>query len=476
MIALGTKLGPQTGAAQQQGIINKLASQAANIFPGGSILAGGLAGGIAGAMVGLAQNAAQVFRDAFDVRMKALAETRRFQAYFGPLTPLATQWADKLSEATGYCEREIGALMGQIFNMARGLGMSEGEAARLTKQFSQLALDFAAFQGLSPEETFQVLQGAIAGHTRALTQYGIILTQQEKDSLEALKKTGDEAAYTTRMIDILSAKMGAMKGAAGKEGTGKEMREYKRDLDELKVSLGAVGEFFVKAAIGWKYIIEASVKLSPITLAAKAFKDWWGAEGKNKGGVTEDEAAANRAKWDLNARTVAQEQLRADAELAAEEKRKAQVAYLQGLDEEGRKEEGNAALIAEARAKIKALDAAELEGKIKKGDYDQVLHDKLRKILQLEDQRIEKAKRLAEEREREKQHLVESYGMMSAMERAQAREVLKRVQAGGVEAFLGLGEKGRNLLKELDPETAKRLAREVTEREGMTNIVGAGKR
>lgn len=474
MIALGTKLGPQQGADQMQGIIGRLQGAAANIFGGGaagSILAGGMAGGLAGAMVGLAQGAAQHFQEAFELHLSALLEARRFQAYFGKLAPLATEWTKALSESTQYVEHDIGALMGQIYNMGRGLGMTSSEAAKLAQQVSQLSLDFAAFQGLSPEEAFHVLQGAIAGHARALTQYGIVFSQTEKDMLEGLKKTGDEAAYTAKMIELLNEKMGAMRGAASKDDVFRQMREYQKGVHELKEDLGSVGEFFVKSALGWKAIIEASAKISPLFLAIEQAKKWWVAGDNSE---AEAKAAANRARADLAWQTAGEEEARAKAAAAAEEKLKWQTAYLEGLDAEKTAEVANAGIIATAREKIRAHDAEELRNKLRKGEFDELEHTRLTKLLEIDDKRREKAQKLAEEREREKQHLGEQFGMLSALERAQAREVLKKVQGGGVEAFLGLGEKGRQLAMRFDPELVKQLAQQVTEREGMAGIIGAG--
>lgn len=474
MIALGTKLGPQQGADQMQGIIGRLQGAAANIFGGGAaggILAGGMAGGLAGAMVGLAQGAAQHFQEAFELHLSAMLEARRFQAYFGKLAPLATEWTKALSESTQYVEHDIGALMGQIYNMGRGLGMTSNEAAKLAQQVSQLSLDFAAFQGLSPEEAFHVLQGAIAGHARALTQYGIVFSQTEKDMLENLKKTGDEAAYTAKMIELLGEKMGAMRGAASKDDTFKQMREYQKAVHELKEDLGGVGEFFVKAAIGWKYIIEAHAKIAPVMLAYRAFKDWM-AGGDNS--EAEAKAAANRARADLAWQTGNEEEARAKAAAAADEKLKWQIAYLEGLDAERAAEIFNAGTIETAKEKIRAHDAEELRNKLKKGEFDELERARLQKLLELDDKRREKAQKLAEEREREKQHLAEQFGMLSALERAQAKDVLKKIQGGGVEAFMGLGEKGRQLAMRFDPELVKQLAQQVTEREGMAGIIGAG--
>jgi hypothetical protein len=474
MIALGTKLGPQQGADQMQGIIGRLQGAASNIFGGGAaggILAGGMAGGLAGAMVGLAQGAAQNFQEAFELHLSAMLEARRFQAYFGKLAPLATEWTKALSESTQYVEHDIGALMGQIYSMGRGLGMTAGEAAKLAQQVSQLSLDFAAFQGLSPEEAFHVLQAAIAGHARALTQYGIVFSQTEKEMLENLKKTGDEAAYTAKMIELLGEKMGAMRGAASKDDTFKQMREYQKAVHELKEDLGGVGEFFVKAAIGWKYIIEAHAKIAPVMLAYRAFKDWM-AGGDNSD--AEAKAAANRARADLAWQTGNEEEARAKAAAAAEEKLKWQIAYLEGLDTERAAEIFNAGTIETAKEKIRAHDAEELRNKLKKGEFDELERARLQKLLELDDKRREKAQKLAEEREREKQHLSEQFGMLSALERAQAKDVLRKIQGGGVEAFMGLGEKGRQLAMRFDPELVKQLAQQVTEREGMAGIIGAG--
>jgi hypothetical protein len=491
MIALGTKLAPgaNAGASQMQGMINKLQGAAVGALGGtgfGSVLAGGMAGGIAGAMVGLAQTAASSFQEAFDLYMKAAGEEKRFKAYFGKLAPLATEWADEFSKSTQYCERDVGALMGQIFNMGRGLGMTTGEAANLSKQVSQLSLDFAAFQGLSPEEAFQVLQGAIAGHAQALTQYGIVFSQTEKDMLEGLKKTGDEAAYAAKMIDLLGQKMGTMSGAASAEGVGKEVREYRKEVEDLKIGMGQIGEFFVKAALGWKYIIEGYAKIAPVMLAYRAAKNWWtagGEEGKEK-------AEANRARANMEANDKAERNARFIAAGEQEAKLQEEQRYFETLSAEIEKmkelnklaESGDAAAAKAAEEQFRVVDklmghegsakniravqeADELRAKLKKGEYEDVLRDKAKELLKLEEERVKKAKELTEQRRKESERLAEQYGMMSALERAQAKNVLERLGKGGFETYRGFGEKEMKYAKEFAPEQTKEYARRLAEQE-----------
>lgn len=493
-VAVGTKLGPQQGATQMQGILAKLQATASNIFggAGGSVIAGGMAGGLAGAMVGLAQSAAGKFAEAFEESMKAAGQDRRFKAYFGNLTPLATQWAVGLSEATKYCERDVGALMGQVFNMAKGLGMTTKESADLSQQVSVMATNFAAFQGIGLEDAFGTIEAAIAGNTRGLRQYGIVFTETEKQAIEALKNTGDEAATAAKMIELMGQKMGAMTDAATKEGLGKLIREYADAREELMISVGRaegwLADKIIKSAKGWKMLFEmgkvtsnpdwAELVNTDPKLKALAQK---GAEDQLKLQDQAEREARNAA-----AETARQ---RIDQEAGWFQTVDAELAKLKELNEAAK--DGDVAAVKAAEDQARAVDklmgyegkaadvrarhaADELREKLRKGEAEGLVLDRAKDLLKLEEERAKKAKELAEARTKEAAKLSEQYGMMGALERGQARNVLERLRTGGYEAYKGFSEKEMKYAKEYAPDRSKEYARRLASEElGAGGVAGA---
>lgn len=515
-VAVGTKLGPQQGATQMQAILGKLQATASNIFGGvgGSVIAGGMAGGLAGAMVGLAQGAASKFQEAFQESIKAAGQDRRFAAYFGNLTPLATQWAVGLSEATKYCERDVGALMGQVYNMAKGLGMTTKESADLSQQVSVMAANFAAFQGIGLEDAFGTIEAAIAGNTRGLRQYGIVFSETEKQAIEALKNTGDEAATAAKMIELLGQKMGAMADAATKEGLGKTIREYAAAKEDLMIALGRMEGWFaekiVNSAKGWKMIAEEAtgslgailVELGKVNTNWKMVADLatgklkvnpMGASDEVKAG--ERKAAESRLKlqdqYEREARAAAAEtaRQRIDQEAGWFQTVDAELAKLKELNEAAK--DGDAAAVKAAEDQARAVDklmgyegkaadvrarhaADELREKLRKGEAEGLVLDRAKDLLKLEEERAKKAKELAEARAKEAAKLSEQYGMLGALERGQARNVLERLRSGGYEAYKGMGEKEMKYAKEFGGEQVKGYARRLASEElGAGGVAGA---
>lgn len=498
MIVLGTKMdaGAQAAVNKLKGQIGGLQKQS-ELGDFGKGLAGGLpglsmlAGGAAGVASQITSALVEGVKAAFDESLRMLGEQRRFKAYFGNLTPLATEWADELSVKTGYCEKEIGALMGQVYNLGRGLGMTTGESSALTKSFSQLALDFAAFQGMQPAEAFQVLQSAIAGRFRSLSQYGILFTDQERKNLEALKETGDEAQYTAEIIDKLNEKMGAMKGAAGAEGVSREMREIAAVKAE---ALGEAGKNWGAAAVAWE-----KAKAGLVLIFTGELGRLLGSKVFSNSGQFDDEIKRDQARQAAviaalqeeseqaaRAKEKAREENRIYAELKKLELLKEQIAKLKELEEAAKSGDSAATAAAEKQAavvrqmfgdqeavkRILGEEAALRKSLGKEGGFASEQKKALEEFLKLDKQRAETAQKIAEAREKEAKHAAELYGSMSALERAQARQVLGMVQTGGVNAYQQLGEKGRNVLEKLDPEKAKEYARQVAEREGFAGMVG----
>ena len=78
--------------------------------------------------------------------------------------------------------------------MADGIGLSNEAGAKMAIQLSGLAADMASFFNTSVEATQTALQGVFTGQTRALKQYGVVMTEA---NLEAFRMArGIQTAYS----------------------------------------------------------------------------------------------------------------------------------------------------------------------------------------------------------------------------------------------------------------------------------------
>jgi hypothetical protein len=487
MIALGTKLGPQQGASQMQGIIGALQKSATGIFGAemGGIMAGGIAGGLAGvaasALTSLGSKAATLFSESFEISLQQQGEMKRFRTYFSGLAPEASGWVTDLSEKTGYCEKEMAALAGQSFNMMRAMGLTRNAAMGFSQQISKLSVDFAAFQGMKPEEAFQVIDGALAGSVKGLRQYGIVFSQTEKDAIADLQKTGDEAKVATYTLELLGQKMQGMGGAAAGGTWAKIMRENAEATDELK---GAIGRFLGAQDIE----LDANGAPKKFGLAAllwgwKEMKKEVAAYyfGKSPELISPEQTEAAKA---LKAMETETETLRVNAEnfhaknkqrfLDMLDAEKTKLGELLKLAEDGDKGAGKAAELQSAKIKdmiahnFYAQDALGMaKAQVK---FDDAVKKQADDVNRLEEKRLETLRKQAEERKKQAASLAEQYGMMNAYERLQARNVLDKLKAGGLEAFQGMSEEEMRYAKQFAPEASKNFAAQIAGREGFPAI------
>ncbi len=81
--------------------------------------------------------------------------------------------------------------------MLKAMGFARGEAAKMSIRLVKLAGNLAALTGKSPEEAFTALQAGIAGRTRGLKQFGIVIDnaaiKQEAFRLGLIKNVADTA-------------------------------------------------------------------------------------------------------------------------------------------------------------------------------------------------------------------------------------------------------------------------------------------
>jgi len=78
--------------------------------------------------------------------------------------------------------------------MADGIGMSNAAGAKMAIQLSGLAADMASFFNSDYETTANALEGIFTGQSRALRQFGVVLSDA---NLEAYRlERGIETAYS----------------------------------------------------------------------------------------------------------------------------------------------------------------------------------------------------------------------------------------------------------------------------------------
>ena len=113
---------------------------------------------------------------------------------FGSASKDADTFAKMAVSKFGLSEVAAKKLTGTFMAMANGIGLSQAAGAKMSIQMSGLAADMASFFNTDYETTMNALEGIFTGQTRALKQFGIVMTEA---NLEAFRMSrGMQTAYS----------------------------------------------------------------------------------------------------------------------------------------------------------------------------------------------------------------------------------------------------------------------------------------
>lgn len=140
---------------------------------------------------------------------------------------------------------DMAALFG---DMSTSMGLSTGQAAKLSTSMVGLAGDLASFKNMNIEEVTTALNGVFTGETESLKRLGIVMTEVNLKQFameQGIKKNLDQMTQSEK---VLLRYQYVMKNTANAQGdferTGggaaNQMRMFNESLKELGVQFGAV--------------------------------------------------------------------------------------------------------------------------------------------------------------------------------------------------------------------------------------------
>lgn len=144
-----------------------------------------------------------------------------FSVSMGSFYEEAYDWANKVNDKLGIDPAEFMKAEGIFMAMARGLGITNEQAYRLSKGMTELSYDLSSFMNIPIEEALTKMKSALAGEIEPLRAVGISVTQA----------TLQEKALALGITENVNAMTDAEKS----------LLRYKVILDSMK-NMGAVGD------------------------------------------------------------------------------------------------------------------------------------------------------------------------------------------------------------------------------------------
>jgi len=260
-------------------------------------------------------------KKAIDSAAELEKQVHKTEAVFKQNAVSVEDWSKTLAHSFGLSEGEALTMANKFGQLFRNLGYSSKQSAQMSEKMTQLASDMASFNDVPVDETMKALQSGMAGATRGLKKFGIVIDQNKlkqdamRDGLyhgkgaldahtksletmkEIMKQTsvaqGDFAKHASDSSN--AQKIQAAETQNLKEELGKGLLPYYEQMMKILVSVtGEMGKHTtsVKVAIGLVAGLSGA-----IIIANAAFKAWTIA--------TKVAAAASKAfaaaQWLLNA-------------------------------------------------------------------------------------------------------------------------------------------------------------------------------
>jgi hypothetical protein len=165
---------------------------------------------------------------------------------FGALAPTIETWAKDTAQAMGRSTGSVRNYAGALQALLVPMVGNASEAARMSTEFSKLAIDLASFWNVADDEALVALRAGLAGESEPLKRFGVDISDAALNTLAfsmGLRNNVSEMdkASKTKLVYLQVMKQTAMaQGDAIKTGDGlaNSIKALEGAFADLKVALG----------------------------------------------------------------------------------------------------------------------------------------------------------------------------------------------------------------------------------------------
>jgi len=195
--------------------------------------------------------------------MDAEESENLFTVSMGRMAKATREWSDNLADALFLNRFELRKFVSTFNVMLNSMGIGIEEAAEMSQQLTQLALDMASFYNLKPDEAFQKLQAGITGEIEPLKRLGIIVNETtiKQRAMNEGMIVGGQALSEIQKVQLRYTEILSQ--------TTKAQGDMKRTLDSTTNVFRSIGSLIKETGV---YI--GMVFKPGITGVAKAMRDW----------------------------------------------------------------------------------------------------------------------------------------------------------------------------------------------------------
>ena len=167
---------------------------------------------------------------------------------FGNSSNVVKDFAKTTLETFGIAEGSALDMAALFGDMATSMGLSTGEAAKMSTQLVGLAGDLASFKNINIEQATTALAAVFTGETESLKRLGVVMTQANLQQFafnQGIEKQIQDMTQAEKVMLRYQFVMQSTSNAHGdfartQEGSANQMRIFQESLKQLGSSFGQV--------------------------------------------------------------------------------------------------------------------------------------------------------------------------------------------------------------------------------------------
>ena len=207
----------------------------------------------------------------------------KFDTVFGDQADTVRDWADETAANLNRSTFAIQEYAAGLQDTFVPLGVAREQAAELSQQVTELAIDLASFNNVAEPEVVAALTSALVGNHEAVRRFGVVINQAALDQallnrgVEGGARAATEQEKALARLDIILASTTDAQGDAARtsESFANQMRGLQAATRELMVAVGqdllpAATELIgvITEAVRWFGELDPAVQETALIIAA----------------------------------------------------------------------------------------------------------------------------------------------------------------------------------------------------------------
>lgn len=243
----GFKAGVKDAKSEMGGLSSKASSMGRSMQKAGGLMTAGITAPIAA----LGYQSLQAASDAEEMQSK-------MNVVFGDLTGDIEDWSESHANEVNRSKYQLQEYATSLQDTFVPMGMARDEAADMSTEMSELAVDLASFNNMAEDDAVRRLQSGIVGNHEALREFGVMISQsrldeqlQEMFGTSASEATEAQKAQARYQL-ILQDTEDAQGDAARTSGSfANQVKGLKAQIQELKIGIGRELLPYAKVLVGY---------------------------------------------------------------------------------------------------------------------------------------------------------------------------------------------------------------------------------